>query len=94
VYRSLNGFLGGFLVAGSVPVLGFAINTAVRDGQCVTELGGGCVERVRFREGAGVFLGAGLLLLGGGLYTLLARPIRMQVTVDAGAAYLDLSGTF
>ncbi|MGE0790297.1 MAG: hypothetical protein AB7S26_31770 [Sandaracinaceae bacterium] len=92
----LNGFLGGLFVAGSAPMLGYAINTAVRDGQCLTEgpTPDTCVQRVRFGDGAGLFLGLGLITLGTGIGILIAQPIRFHVMASPSASGVAVSGTF
>ena len=87
--------LGGLLVLGSAPLLGFGVNTAVRDGECVTDgPGGTCLERVRFREGAGIFTGLGAALLIAGIVVMIAQPIQLTVVVDDRSASLRVRGSF
>ncbi|MGF1469897.1 MAG: hypothetical protein ACFCGT_27545 [Sandaracinaceae bacterium] len=91
----LNYILGGLLLAGSVPLLGYAINSAVRDGQCVTSfVEGTCSQRIRFGQGAGIFLATGIVTLTGGLVFLIARPIQMSVEVGPGYGALRARGRF
>ena len=75
-------------------LLGYGINTAVRHGDCVTETAGGCVERVAFGDGAGVFTGLGVVVLVGGILTLTLQPIRILVRADADSARLVIGGRF
>lgn len=91
----VNWFLGGFLLLGSAPLLGYGINSAVRDGECVTPgIGETCMERIRFREGAGIFTGLGAALLVAGVVVLVAQPVPMFVRIDGESASLELRGTF
>ncbi|HJL15984.1 MAG TPA: hypothetical protein RMH99_10020 [Sandaracinaceae bacterium LLY-WYZ-13_1] len=91
----INWFLGGLLVLGSAPVLGYGINSAVRDGDCVAEgPGGTCTERIRFREGAGIFTALGATLLAGGVLTWILQPVRVAVHADVEQASIVLSGRF
>lgn len=91
----LNWFLGGFLVLGSAPLLGYGINTLARDGECVAPgPGDTCTERIRFEEGAGLFLGLGAIVLASGLFVLIAQPIPLFVHVTPESASLGAGGTF
>lgn len=91
----LNWFLGGLLILGSAPLLGYGINSAVLDGECVADGDPSrCTERIRFREGAAILTVMGATLLGGGLFTWIAQPLRVTVHADVESASLALSGTF
>ncbi len=90
----LNWFLGGLLVLGSAPMLGYAINTAVRHGDCTegeTEL---CTRRVRFEEGAGLFMGIGAAVLISGVVVLALQPIRVAVSATEDSAAIQVEGRF
>lgn len=88
----VNYAIGTLLVLGSAPLLGYGINTAARDGDCVTEAAGGCVERVSFGDGAGISLGLGALVLIGGVVAFAAAPIRVGVSADHESARLVVGG--
>lgn len=91
----LNWWLGGLLLAGSAPGLGYAINTLAREGDCVQPLPEGqCGGRVRFREGAAIFGSVGLAFLAGGLTILIAQPFRMRASVSTEHAGLVAEGRF
>jgi hypothetical protein len=89
-----NWVLGGFLVLGSAPMLGYAINTAAREGECVRESSGGCTSRVRFQEGAGIFTAVGVGTLLAGVIILVTRPIPVFIVADSESAALHWQGTF
>jgi hypothetical protein len=90
----LNWFVGSLLVLGSTPLLGYGINSAVLDGECLEEAAGGCVERIRFREGAGILTTMGVTLLVSGIVTWIVQPLRFTVNADLESASLSVSGTF
>ncbi len=90
----LNYFLGALFVAGSAPMLGYGINSAVRNGECVVETDAGCTQRVRFREGAAIFTGLGAATLLAGVLFLVLRPIPMLVQVSPEGAAIEARGTF
>jgi hypothetical protein len=92
---ALSWFLGGLFVLGSAPMLGYGINTAVRDGECVTEgAGGACTERIRFREGAAIFTTLGAITLAAGVTIWILQPFRVSVRADSGSASLHVAGSF
>lgn len=92
---ALSWFLGGLFVIGSAPMLGYGINTAVRDGECVTEgRGGTCTERIRFREGAAIFTTLGAITLVAGVTIWILQPFRVAVRADSESASLHVAGSF
>lgn len=90
----LNWVLGGLLLAGSAPFLGYAINTLVREGECVRTFGDGCATRIRFREGAGLFLVAGLGFAIAGFAVFIGQPVRLRVEAGTSSARMKLEGRF
>lgn len=90
----LNFAIGTLLALGSAPLLGYGINTAVRHGDCVTEIEAGCVERIEFRDGTGVFTGLGVALLLGVVVAFATQPIRVTVYADPESARLVVGGRF
>lgn len=91
----LNAFLGGFLILGSAPMLGYGINSAARDGECIREGAfGGCTQRVRFQEGAALFTAVGAATLAAGVAFLVFHPIPVLVSADGTSASLHARGTF
>lgn len=90
----LNWALGALLAAGAAPLLGFAIDIAIRDGNCATEAGGVCVETVSFEEGHAVAIALGAALLAAGIVVVVLQPIRVQVVASPRAAGLRIEGRF
>ncbi len=93
-HSPLNYFLGALFVLGSAPMLGYGINSAVRDGECINETAGGCVQRIRFKEGAGLFTGLGAATFLAGALFLILRPIPLLVSATPQSAWLEVRGTF
>ena len=91
---ALNWFLGGLLVLGSAPMLGYGINTMVRDGDCIEGSPELCTRRVRFEEGAAIFTALGAAVLIGGVVVLAVQPIRVAVTASESSAGLRVEGRF
>jgi hypothetical protein len=91
----LNWPLGALLLLASSPLLGYGINTAVLDGEClVGENPDFCTERIRFREGAAILTTMGATLFVAGLVTWIVQPLRVTVHADVQSASLSVSGTF
>ena len=90
----LNFVFGTLLVLGSAPLLGYGINTAVRDGDCVTETAAGCTQRISFGDGAAVFTTLGVAVLAGGVIAFTVQPFRVAVRADTESAALTLEGRF
>jgi hypothetical protein len=90
----INYIVGGTLLVGAAPLLAISLVALARNGDCVEQRGGACVERVRFGARSAILLGAGAAALAAGTYLVLAAPIEVEVRADARGAGLSLNTRF
>ena len=91
----LNWIVGGTLVAGAVPALAVALNTAFRQGDCVgmIDAEGRCQRQVDFGARSAVLLGVGVVALLGGGFVLIAQPFEVEVQAGTDHALVQLRGS-
>jgi hypothetical protein len=91
--------IGGVLLAGSAPLLGIPVYTAIKHGECYQEDDLGRCRRYHFGTQSGIMLAGGALTAACGLGMIFVAPIRESgdstaVSVTAGPASINISGGF